>query len=187
MAAMESELAQADDRLARAARWLRGLMILAAVTIVAANVHYVISTAYDFDDPNEGNPWDLEVWEWALLSLPVVLPLIVAALLITAGAKRLGALRSGEKRAQSAVNSLAFVSALGSGLLAAYMYSMFGIAEGGFGIRNHSLNLVVEDLTNGRLNPVGWMGALAFVALVLLFVGALVVAGLTRPLREDRD
>lgn len=187
MAAIESGLAHAADRDATSARWLRGLMVLGAVVVVLGVVHYAIATVYDFDDPNEGNPWDLEAWEWALVTAPIWLPLTATVLLIVAGAKRLARLRSGSARARMKINTLAWVTALGTGLYAAYVYSMFGLAEAGFGIRNHTLGVAVADLTNGSLNPVGWMGIAAFVGLVVLFAGALMIAAVTRPPRGERN
>jgi hypothetical protein len=179
MAAIELEAAGGRD--ASAARWLRGLMILGAVTVVFASVHYAVAMAYDMDDPNEGNPWDLQAWEWAFLATPLVLPLVAAALLIAAGVKRLDGLRTGEDRAQRAVNSLAYASAAGTGLFAAYVFWTFGFGEAGFGPRISAPGAFFSSL--GDLNPVGWMGLAGFVGLVALFAGSVVVAVLTRPSR----
>jgi hypothetical protein len=184
MAAIESGIEHVGDRSASAARWLRGLMALGAVTVVLAAVHRAIATVYDFEDPNEGDPWDLEAWEWALVAAPICLPLAAAVMLIVAGAKHLAGLRAGEAPARMKIHTLSYVTALGTALFAAYTYMMFGFAESGFGIENHSLEVVVDDLTNGRLNPVGWMGVAAFVGLVVLFAGSVLLAALTRPVRD---
>ncbi|GAA2137482.1 hypothetical protein [Glycomyces algeriensis] len=180
MAAIEFEAA--GGREASAARWLRGLMALGAVTIVLASVRYAIAMAYDMDDPNEGNPWDLEAWEWALLAAPLLLPLVVAVLLIAAGAKRLEGLRTGEDRARRAVNSLAYASAAGTGLFAAYVFWSFGFGESGFGPRTSAPGVFFGSL--GDMNPVGWIGLVGFVGLVALFAGSVVLAVLTQRSRD---
>lgn len=185
MAAIESGLSHAGDRDLTAARWLRGFMVLGAVVVALGVVHYAIATVYDFDDPNEGNPWDLLAWEWAFVATPIWLPLTVTILLIAAGAKWLAPLRSGSARTRLKVNTLAWVTALATGVYAGYSFTMFGVAESGFGPRNHSLGVFFEDLANGSLNPVGWMGIAAFVGLIALFFGSLMIAAITRRPRGE--
>jgi hypothetical protein len=134
---------------------------------------------YNLDDPNEGLWWDLEAWEWVLLTLPMTLPLTATALLVTAAAKRLPGLRRGGNR--RAIRALSFWAATGSGLYAAFLYWMLALAEDGYGLSLHSPSALGEDLSGGRLNLVGWMGVAAVLGLVVLLVGALAIAVLTRP------
>jgi hypothetical protein len=184
MAATETALEVTTDRLGAAARVLRGSIIAAPVVVVLATVHFALSTAHDMNEPDIGNPWDLSVWEWAVLSLPVLLPMAAAVWLMVVGGKRLAGLRAGEESARQGVHLLSYPAAAGAGLNAAGLFFWFGTADAGYAPRTHELGLVFADLFNGSLNAVGWTGVAAVVGLVALCVGAIVIGVLTRKVRD---
>jgi hypothetical protein len=187
MAAIESGLTHAGDRLGVAARLLRVLIVFAMANLVVNVAYFEIVMYRDIEvfPDNEGGLAAMSWWDYSLFVVPAALVIAPHVALALAAGRRLQPLRDGDEWTRKNLHFLSYVCALGLAILAYWTYTVMGSANYDDGIAAYSLSAAVES--TGSLNALGWMGAASFFATMALAVGALAMAVLTRPLRGGRQ